>query len=335
MPKSKPNKVVHLTQVKKKGKDHKQDLLKQLEQYGDQFERVFLFDFEHTKSDRIMLLRTRLKEHGRIFSGKNSLVSLALRNLGSRSRTDYEDLIKQVSGHRGLLFTNLAPDKLIELLEDELPEFRAKLLGCADLKRPAVARSDDEDDGEQADGGSDEDTSDEQERESDYGDSDDEGDEEVIDGDDDDVGVMSSAKTSKSRAKDAARRRGVALVGKNRYTAKQLKESKRKDLKKRQMRLKIESKERQQEQKAERRKKKTRKASGSAATDNGPALEAAGKAIGGKKKKRGKETDGRRVGPGKTVAGAGDAESAGEVSRKKQSGKQKRRRHEVRFESLR
>lgn len=144
MPKSKSNKIVHLTQVKKKGKDHKEDLLKQLEQYGEKFARVYLFDFEQTKSDRIMLLRTRLKEHGRIFSGKNSLVSLALRNLGSRSNTNYDKLIKQVSGHRGLLFTDLPVDKLTDLLSDELPEFRQKLVGCAEIRRPANASSDDD-----------------------------------------------------------------------------------------------------------------------------------------------------------------------------------------------
>lgn len=152
MPKSKSNKVVHLTQVKKKGKDHKEDLLKQLEQYGENFERVYVFDFEHTKSDRIMLLRTRLKEYGRIFSGKNSLVSLALRNLGSRSNSNFDDLIKQVSGHRGLLFTDLPVDKLTDLLSEELPEFRAKLLGCAQIKRSNVPRSDDDDDDDDEDG---------------------------------------------------------------------------------------------------------------------------------------------------------------------------------------
>lgn len=335
MPKSKPNKVVHLTQVKKKGKDHKQDLLRQLEEYGEKFERVYLFDFEQTKSDRIMLLRTRLKEHGRIFSGKNSLVSLALRNLGSKSHTNYDDLIKQVSGHRGLLFTDLAADELIDLLTDELPEFRARLLGCADLKRPAIARSDDDEDDDEGDQDdaeiySQEDTSDERDEQ----DSDDKDDgEDPNDDDDGDVEMTCSAKTNKSRGKDAAagRHRGMARVG-DRYAGKQREENKRKDERKRQMRLKIESRKRQMRMAGE----KAKTASGSIVSD--PASEPVGKSSDKKKKK--KPMKSRRASAGETVAPAGNAAEAdvaaeaAEVSRKK-SGKQKGERHEVKFESLR
>lgn len=138
MPKSKRNKIVHLTQVKKKGKDHKEELMKQLEQHVAKFKRVFLFDFEETKSDRIMNLRLKLKDTGRIFSGKNSLVSLTLRNIGDRTRTDYSDLINHVTGHRGLLFSDIESGKLIEFLSDELPEFSEKLLGYAQIAPEAV-----------------------------------------------------------------------------------------------------------------------------------------------------------------------------------------------------
>lgn len=133
MPKSKRNKVVHLTKVKKKGKDHKDDLMKQLEEYISKFKRVFLFEFDHTKSDRIMHLRLRLKEHGRIFAGRNSLVSVAFKSTGSKTRSDYGELLKHVVGHKGLLFSDLQCSKLIQLLDDELPEFRDKLLGYAQL----------------------------------------------------------------------------------------------------------------------------------------------------------------------------------------------------------
>lgn len=133
MPKSKRNKIVHLTQVKKKGKDHKDDLMKQLEQNVAQFQRVFIFDFDKTKSDRIMALRLKLKPFGKIFAGRNSLVSVTLKTIGSRTNRDFEELIAQVVGHRGLLFTDVSSDKLIELLERDLPEFCKKLLGYANI----------------------------------------------------------------------------------------------------------------------------------------------------------------------------------------------------------
>lgn len=150
MPKSKRNKIVHLTQVKKKGKDHKEDLMKSLEQYVDQYEFVYFFDFDQTKSDRIMNLRLKLKEHGRIFAGRNSLVSLALRNVGARTNTNYSGLVRQVTGHRGLFFTNIECDKFVALLEDESAEFREKLLGYAKLKASDDDTAGGEDDEDQA-----------------------------------------------------------------------------------------------------------------------------------------------------------------------------------------
>lgn len=133
MPKSKKNKIVHLTQVKKKGKDHKEDLMKQVEQYVAQYKRVFVFNFDKTGSDRILHLRLRLKDHGRIFAGRNTIVTTALKSVSSKTKKNFDQLVKQIVGHRGLLFSNITCDKLIQILDDELPEFRDKLAGHAQI----------------------------------------------------------------------------------------------------------------------------------------------------------------------------------------------------------
>lgn len=146
MPKSKRNKIVHLTQVKKKGKDHKEDLMKQLEEYVAKFKRVYIFDFEQAKSDRIMNLRLKLKDIGRIFSGKNSLVSLTLKTIGTRTNTDFDELSKQVAGHRGLLFTDVECSKLLSILDGEMPEFCKKLLGYAQIAPDTIEMDLDADD---------------------------------------------------------------------------------------------------------------------------------------------------------------------------------------------
>lgn len=129
MAKSKRNKIVHLTQVKKKGKDHKEDLMKQIEQYVTQFSKVYIFNFDSTKSDRIMLLRLRLKEFGRIFAGRNAVVTAGLKAISSRTGTNFDDLINQITGHRGLLFTDASVDKIVDIIDKTVPEFREKLLG--------------------------------------------------------------------------------------------------------------------------------------------------------------------------------------------------------------
>lgn len=134
MPKSKRNKIVHLTQVKKKGKDHKEDLIKQLEENVAKFARVFIFDFDSVKSDRIMALRLKLKEYGRIFAGRNSLATVTLKTIGSRTGTDFSDLADQIVGHRGLLFTDLEQEKLVDLLDKEnQTEFLKRLVGYAKI----------------------------------------------------------------------------------------------------------------------------------------------------------------------------------------------------------
>lgn len=133
MAKSKRNKIVHLTQVKKKGKDHKEDLMKTVEQYVTLYKRVFIFDFEQTSSDKILQLRIKVKDIGRVFVGRNSLISVTLKAIGSRTNRDYEDLLSQITGHKGLLFTNIQPKTLVELLDKEQPEFLKKLSGHAQL----------------------------------------------------------------------------------------------------------------------------------------------------------------------------------------------------------
>jgi ribosomal protein L10 len=162
MPKSKRNKVVHLTQVKKKGKDHKDDLLKQLKQFVDQYEFVYVFDFEKTKSDRIMNLRLKMKEYGRIFAGRNSLVAQALNQIGAATNTSYDKFLRHIVGHRGLLFTSVPRDELVSMLEDGHQEFLDKLLGYAQLKAPdddtvGKGEGEEEDDQEQDDDDDDDD----------------------------------------------------------------------------------------------------------------------------------------------------------------------------------
>lgn len=125
---------MHLTQVRKKGKDHKEDLIKQLEENVAKFKQVFVFDFDAVKADRIMALRLKLKEYGRIFAGRNSLATLTLKSIGARKSTDFSELGKQIVGHRGLLFTDLDKDKLVELLDKEnQKEFLKKLVGFAEI----------------------------------------------------------------------------------------------------------------------------------------------------------------------------------------------------------
>lgn len=133
MPKSKRNKIVHLTKVKKKGKDHKEDMAKNLETYLAQYKRVYVFDFEATKSDRIMLFRNWMKEHGRVFAGKNKVSTSTFESYGKKTNTKYDNLIEQIKGHKGLLFTDMEPEEFVSKLADVFPAFSSKLVGHAEI----------------------------------------------------------------------------------------------------------------------------------------------------------------------------------------------------------
>lgn len=115
--------------------------MKTVEQYASSYRRVFIFDFDQTSSDKILQLRLKVKDIGRVFVGRNSLVAVTLKAIGSRTNRDYDELLKQISGHRGLLFSNIDCKKLVRILDKEQPEFMKKLLGYAQLSPGSVESS--------------------------------------------------------------------------------------------------------------------------------------------------------------------------------------------------
>lgn len=135
MVKSKRNKIVHLTQVKKKGKDHKGSMIDQVKQYIAQYKNLFVMDVDGLKSDVLMALRLNVKPEGRIFAGKNTLFRLALKQ--ARKKVSLEDLT--LSGHYGYIFTNQGCDELTQRIQEtDRPELSNRLLGSASLETKDV-----------------------------------------------------------------------------------------------------------------------------------------------------------------------------------------------------
>lgn len=118
--------------------------MKQLETYVAQFKNVYIFDFDQMKSHRIMLLRIKLKDIGKIYSGKISLVSSTLKTVGKKTNTNFDELLEHINGHKGLLFTDIKCNKLVELIDKEAPEFCQKLLGYSQIAPETIKLVDDE-----------------------------------------------------------------------------------------------------------------------------------------------------------------------------------------------
>lgn len=114
MPKSKRNKLVSLTQTKKKGLELKSSLIKQVQECVDSYARVFVFSVENMRNSKLKDVRNDWK-HSRFFFGKNKVMMVAL---GKNKEDEYKGNLSQVSkqliGQRGLIFTNKTKDEVIQ-----------------------------------------------------------------------------------------------------------------------------------------------------------------------------------------------------------------------------
>uniref|UniRef100_A0A183BQR7 Ribosome assembly factor mrt4 n=1 Tax=Globodera pallida TaxID=36090 RepID=A0A183BQR7_GLOPA len=78
MPKSKRDKIVSLTKVKKKSREGKGGLLKEVRECIDQYKHLFVFSTENLRSARLGEIRQHFKQNSRIFFAKNNLMAVAL-----------------------------------------------------------------------------------------------------------------------------------------------------------------------------------------------------------------------------------------------------------------
>ncbi|KAI9733179.1 MAG: mRNA turnover and ribosome assembly protein [Claussenomyces sp. TS43310] len=119
MPKSKRSKVVHLTNVDKKGKELTLKLYANVQECFDTYQYVFVYSVENMRNTVLKEVRANLKEDSRLFFGKTKVMAKAL---GTTPETSYQPsthlLSKYLQGNVGLLFTNREPSSIIEHFEN-------------------------------------------------------------------------------------------------------------------------------------------------------------------------------------------------------------------------
>ncbi|KAI1378503.1 mRNA turnover protein 4 [Hypoxylon crocopeplum] len=117
MPKSKRSKVVHLTQVTKKTRDHKERLFDNIRECIPQYQHCFVFGIDNMRNTYLKEVRQELSD-SRLFFGKTKLMARAL---GHSPEDSYADNIYRLTpylkGTVGLLFTNRGPAELLPYLE--------------------------------------------------------------------------------------------------------------------------------------------------------------------------------------------------------------------------
>ena len=117
MPKSKRVRRVHLTKVKSKGAELKTTLVDSIREAVDTYAHIYVFSYENMRTTKFKNVRAALRD-SRIFLGKNKVMQLALgKSPESAYRDNMELLSKELSGLRGLLFTNKDRDAVREIFD--------------------------------------------------------------------------------------------------------------------------------------------------------------------------------------------------------------------------
>lgn len=118
MPKSKRNKVVTLSETKKKGREHKESVINAVRKAAEDYISVYVFSFENMRNSKFKELRERLKSSSRFFLGSNKVLQIAL---GRTAADEVKDGIHKASamlhGDCGLFFTNLPKEEVVRIFE--------------------------------------------------------------------------------------------------------------------------------------------------------------------------------------------------------------------------
>jgi mRNA turnover protein 4 len=118
MPRSKRHKVVSLTKVKPKDREHKTKIISDLREAMDTYSSVFVFSFENMRTSVFKDVREHF-EGSKISLGKNKLMQTAL---GKSSEDEYKENMHLIGdklvGESGLLFTDLPKKEVITYFEN-------------------------------------------------------------------------------------------------------------------------------------------------------------------------------------------------------------------------
>jgi mRNA turnover protein 4 len=113
MPKSRRDKVVALTQTKKKDREWKGGLIENVREALDAFASVYVFRCANLRNNTFKDLKADLSETSRFFMGSNKVLQVALgKGPEDEQRDNLHKVSTHVKGHAGLVFTNLTKEDL-------------------------------------------------------------------------------------------------------------------------------------------------------------------------------------------------------------------------------
>lgn len=123
MPKSKRNKVVSLTKVKKKDRTWKEGLLQKIRQCLDTYPTVYVFKHYNMRNESFKQLRDELQESCRFVLGSTKLMQVALGKAeADEYKTNLHQLSQRLKGNVGLFFTKLSREEAARIIDEFVHE---------------------------------------------------------------------------------------------------------------------------------------------------------------------------------------------------------------------
>ncbi|KAH7727904.1 ribosomal protein L10 domain containing protein [Aphelenchoides avenae] len=127
MPRSKRDKEVSLTKVKKKTRETKENLIQEVRASVEKYANVFVYSIENMRSKKFLDIRQKYKSNSRFFYGKNNVMSLALgRSAENEVAEGISKLCSCLKGQCGLMFTNAPSDDVKRFFEEYAEEDYAR-----------------------------------------------------------------------------------------------------------------------------------------------------------------------------------------------------------------
>jgi len=125
MPKSRRDKDVSLTKVKKKGAEGKQKLIDEIRKCVDSYEHIFVFSVENMRNNKLKDVRQDFKTDSRFFFGKNKVTAVALGRIAEEAYAENLNRIsKHLTGQTGLIFTQKPKEEVLRYFKElALPDF--------------------------------------------------------------------------------------------------------------------------------------------------------------------------------------------------------------------
>ena len=119
MPKSKRNKVVALTKVKKKGREGKEAIVENVQSALEEYPNAYVLSFGQMRAGPFKELAHTMKSDSKFFLGKNKVVQVALGKGAEDEVVDNSHLLsKFMRGQVCLLFTKKSKKELQETLSN-------------------------------------------------------------------------------------------------------------------------------------------------------------------------------------------------------------------------